>query len=775
MTSYSRKVRILALLVTLFGFAVAAFGDDPPSRAMRLRYISGQVSMQPGGVNDWVEAGINRPLTTADRIWADKDSRAELSLGTASLRIKDETSMTLSNLNDSTVQIELDQGTLNLTVRQMYAGEIYEIDTPNVAFTLTKPGAYRFEVDSERDETLVIVRKGEGEGTGDRRGVTVRSGEEVRFEHGDTLMYSTARARGLDGFDDWCRTRDSREDSSEALRYVPSDMVGYEDLDDNGSWRNYPEYGAVWIPRHVVADWAPYRYGHWAWIEPWGWTWVDDAPWGFAPFHYGRWVYVGGYWGWSPGPRTVRPVYAPALVAWVGGRNWGVGVSLGGGVSWVPLGYGEAYYPSYRVSERYVRNVNITNTRITNITYVTNNYTEINRGHHVEERYTNQRVQGAVTMVRQHEFANARPVGQSRVRISDRDAAMAPRINDAEVAPGRPSVLGANQGRRASAPPAGVVGKPVWAKQTPPERPVSFERRRGEIERNGGRPLDDAQINELRSRRGSEAGRPTQDAAGREAGRREAPRPNAAPEMRGRTEESPVAEAARPGRADRRPQVEREAAQQEGMRPPERMPRAPSGEANVVTPQTRSNGDTPNSGSRREGWGVPRPPRSAEGKPQVSEPTPQVSQPTPQASQPQQVREHPETREQNPADRWQNRRQQPDSEQRQQNRPERESRQQQNSQPAAQPQQATPQQHDRPERENRRPQQNTEPSVSRPPAPPRNEAPAARPEPQQRPQVQQHEQKQDSAKPPKQQNEHKRNEEKSEGNNWRGQGGSRGQ
>ena len=95
-------------------------------------------------------------------------------------------------------------------------------------------------------------------------------------------------------------------------------MTGAEDLDRYGHWESHPEYGPIWTPPPWCPGWAPYRYGHWAWIGPWGWTWVDDAPWGFAPFHYGRWVMVGGRWCWAPGRYVARPVYAPALVAWIG-------------------------------------------------------------------------------------------------------------------------------------------------------------------------------------------------------------------------------------------------------------------------------------------------------------------------------------------------------------------------------------------------------------------------------------------------------------------------
>jgi len=76
-----------------------------------------------------------------------------------------------------------------------------------------------------------------------------------------------------------------REEHAVARRYVSDDVIGYEDLDDYGGWRQVPEYGTVWFPHVTVVGWAPYRYGHWAMDFAVGWTWVDDAPWGFAPFH----------------------------------------------------------------------------------------------------------------------------------------------------------------------------------------------------------------------------------------------------------------------------------------------------------------------------------------------------------------------------------------------------------------------------------------------------------------------------------------------------------
>src|SRR5579864_9531827 len=392
-----RRFAFMHVLLALFvsSAALSAFAD-PPSRAVRLQYISGPVSIQPGGVNVWVEAVVNRPLTTADRVWTDKAAKAELHLGSAALRLNAETSMTLTNVTDEMVQVELDQGTLNLHIRHLFGGETYEIDTPNQAFTILKAGDYRFDVDPNADTTSIIVWRGEGESNGQGTGVKLKSGHQATFSGGTSMQHEMASAPGLDGFDDWCRVRDDRQDHAKSYQYVSADVVGADELDQYGTWRTLPEYGAVWVPA-VAPGWAPYHYGHWAWVEPWGWTWVDDEPWGFAPFHYGRWVYYGDSWGWVPGPVVARPVYAPALVAWVGGGGVSVGIAIGSAptVGWFPLGYGEPYLPPYGGSRRYFQQVNVSNTRITNITQVTNNYyvtnnnTNINRTTVVNNNTTN--------------------------------------------------------------------------------------------------------------------------------------------------------------------------------------------------------------------------------------------------------------------------------------------------------------------------------------------------------------------------------------------------
>jgi hypothetical protein len=476
--------------------------DDPPGRAADIGYLNGQVSIQPGGVDDWVAAAINRPLTTGDKVWTDKESRTELHLGSSALRLSSETSLTLSNLSDQNVQVELDQGVLNLWVRQLYDGEIYEVDTPNLAFTITRAGDYRFDVDPNGDTTLVSVRNGAGEATGDGPGVSVRSGQQVSFSNGQSMQSEVRNLPGADGFDDWCRVRDDRDTHSQSAQYVSPDVIGASDLDENGVWSQEPNYGPVWRPSHVDADWAPYHDGHWIWVEPWGWTWVDDAPWGFAPSHYGRWVYTRGYWGWTPGPRVVavRAVYAPALVAFVGGSNWGVGVSFGGGagVGWFPLGYNEPYIPPYHTSRNYFTQVNVTNIHVTNVTVINNYYN--NRTVVNNIRYVNRDQPRAFVAVSASAMSSGQSVRRVAVNVPRGDIERVSLVRAAPVAPVRNSVLGANAGRRAVAPPARAVERRVVTKTAPPPRPIPFAAKQDALAKNPGRPLDRQSAQQIRAK-----------------------------------------------------------------------------------------------------------------------------------------------------------------------------------------------------------------------------------------------------------------------------------
>jgi len=454
---------------------------DPPSRVARLNFMDGSVSFQPGGENDWVTAVLNRPLVTGDNLWADESSRAEVHIGSTALRLGSKTGITLLEVSDRAAQIRLAQGSLIVKVRHVDDEDSYEIDTPNVAFVVAQPGDYRIDVDPDGNRTEVTVWRGRGEVTGGGSSYTVVANQYATFTGTDQLNYELGQVPAEDGFDTWAVGRDQVEDQSDSANYVSREMTGYEDLDDNGDWSYVAGYGMGWRPR-VVAGWAPYRFGHWAWVGPWGWTWVEDEPWGFAPFHYGRWAFAGAGWFWVPGPSVVRPVYAPALVAWVGGGpGFNFSFSFGAGVGWFPLAPGEVFIPGYRVSRVYVNNVNITNTRV-NVTRVTNVYNTvvINRSTTVSNvTYANRNVIGGVTVVSRDTFVNARPVARSVVSVPAREIAAAPVSLRVGVEPARASVLGAGR-PVTNRPPAAVTSRPVVALRTPAPIPRSFDQRQAQ-------------------------------------------------------------------------------------------------------------------------------------------------------------------------------------------------------------------------------------------------------------------------------------------------------
>jgi uncharacterized protein DUF6600 len=498
---------VLLLAALAVPSRAAADEDDPPSRVARLSFMHGNVSFNPAGTDDWVSAVVNRPMTTGDKLWSDADARAELHFGATAVRLSGNTGFSFLNLTDQVTQLRLTEGTLNIRVRRLGEDESFEVDTPNLAFSILRPGRYSINVNEAGDTTVVQVRDGEGEATGGGSAYTVHPHEVGTFSGTDQLDADVQAFGGgdQDDFDHWCSDRDRREDHSVSSRYVSDDVVGYEDLDDNGGWRPVPEYGTVWFPHTTVVGWAPYRYGHWVWVAPWGWTWVDDAPWGFAPFHYGRWVTVGGVWGWVPCPPRpvvvgvayVRPVYAPALVAWVGGPHWGIGVGIGGGggvgvgVAWFPLGPRDVYCPSYHVSQTYVTNVNVSNTTIINRTQVTNVYNNVyvNKTVNVTNvTYQNQGVSGAVTATSHQAFTSAQPVGRNMVQVNQKEVASAQVAPIAPaVAPPKQAVLGAGASTNFK-PPAAVASRPVVAKMAPPPAPVPFAKQQQLIQANGGKP-----------------------------------------------------------------------------------------------------------------------------------------------------------------------------------------------------------------------------------------------------------------------------------------------
>ncbi len=382
---FDHTMRLFCCTTALFVGGVlsaASVFADPPARIGRIGYLQGDVSFYADRAEGWQPARLNFPVTGKNSIWTNGAGRAEVRIGATALRIERDTVLDFAVVDDNATQLFLQRGTVNVRLRSSPAGlepgetggDTFRVETNQGPVLLRADGRYRIDVSPDGAETNVMVFTGSARY--DRRGamLDVENGKSLTVRVANDAASYLFGAASESPLDRWAEARDSRWDETHQRysreRQVSPHMTGYEDLDTFGNWVEDGEYGRLWTPRVVVAGWAPYRYGSWAHVQPWGWTWIDEAPWGFAPFHYGRWVQRHTRWYWWPGVYRHRPVYAPALVGWHGHGNLNISISTGrGAIGWFPLAPREHYIPQYTGNTTYIRNIN----------NITNNVTVINR------------------------------------------------------------------------------------------------------------------------------------------------------------------------------------------------------------------------------------------------------------------------------------------------------------------------------------------------------------------------------------------------------------
>lgn len=472
---------LLALAVSWPARSQEGYGD-PPTRAGRIAGISGEVSLHEPDLDSWEAAPVNYPLIVGDALWTEPQSGAELELGGSRIALDGSTELYVAQLDDHDFAAAQPQGETYFRVRYLAPGDRYEIRTPRGVVRIDRPGRYAVATGDPDQPTNVTVLDGAASISGDNLSLRALSGQTASIAGTDVLQGSVGPAI-QDPFVSEMAARDRPHPVPVALPPVVQEMPGWEDLAAYGAWRTNPEYGVVWYPQ-VGSDWVPYREGHWSYVPPWGWTWIDDDPWGFAPFHYGRWVMIDGRWAWIPVARSVRPAYAPAyapaLVAFFqvsgGGASLGIGVgspATSGYVGWVPLAPGEAYYPTYHASPRYIQRINVTH--VTNVTRIVNNVTITTINNYVNRHAAivapasvvaaSRPVAPAARIARAQQLASARPiVGAPPVRpASGGSARGASRPHEAAVhtashAPGPPidSALFRGGPVRFHAPPHGA-------------------------------------------------------------------------------------------------------------------------------------------------------------------------------------------------------------------------------------------------------------------------------------------------------------------------------
>lgn len=428
---------LTSLLAITFSSAQAESDSEvsPPSRVGRIGLIEGNVSFFADRDEGWRAARLNYPVTSKNSVWTNGPSRAEVRFGASVVRIDGDTVLDFVKVDDQRTKLFLQRGGMNIKIRaytQTQSGshgddyrDQFRIETDHGAWVVDQSGRYRVDASPDRNETRLAVFAGTARFENGSANLNVALGKMLVVQgHASASSFTFERANETN-FDRWSESRDVKWDETHQ-RVASSDvispyMTGYEDLDTNGDWVDDAEYGRLWTPRTVVTGWVPYRYGSWSYVRPWGWTWIDDAPWGFAPFHYGRWVQIRARWYWAPGRYRHRPIYAPALVTWFGDGNTSISISAGPSIGWCPLAPREHYIPAYTSNVTYIRNIN----------YVTNNVTLI----HPPTRFINQQHGG--TAVSRHVVVGGEPVWRqpnlqigSRVQKPLRDPSLNPLTPD---------------------------------------------------------------------------------------------------------------------------------------------------------------------------------------------------------------------------------------------------------------------------------------------------------------------------------------------------------
>lgn len=463
-----------------FAFAGTAMAQspsagDPPARVGRLSYLQGTVSYHDAQADAWSPAAVNTPLTAGDALWTEPSGHDELSISGTRVRMDGDSQMDVLALDDSQTRLQLDQGRLDIKTFALETNQPYQIVTPRGIAALKDQGDYYVHAGTTADPTVMGVRSGAAEFQAPNgQTVALRGGEEAQVTgDGDSIQIRKVETAPPAMPTYWAQ-RDQQINYA-PVQYVSADVTGYEDLGAYGTWTNDPDYGQVWAPQAVAADWTPYSTGYWSYVDPYGWSWVDSAPWGYAPYHYGRWAHRDNRWFWVPPDRHEHAVYAPALVSFVGGTELGIALGLQSQrpVGWFPLGPREAYVPPYTADRRYYQRINA-NERVPeaalNDRWQRAEHHEALRADEHNEAFANRRF---ATVVPADAFARSRPVQQARLHFAADKIATAPVA--AVAAPPAPTMaLAAQAAKPGQAQPQGQAanhpgqpnqpGQPAMAK-----------------------------------------------------------------------------------------------------------------------------------------------------------------------------------------------------------------------------------------------------------------------------------------------------------------------
>jgi hypothetical protein len=263
------RLFISALFALAAAFAGSALAQDVPGRVGRIAALEGSAALYQDPDRGWEDAYVNAPITSRNSVWTDPDARAEVVVGPIALRLGDASQLDVSLLDDATLDATLESGSLAARIRHFRPGNTVRLSTQQASFLLQSEGRYRLDADPDRGESRLSVFAGTaGLETASGR-IRVSAGQSVVVWDDEGAQYAFQDVSSTQ-LDRWALERDARWVERRAPEFVSYEMTGYEDLDSYGEWGQDAVYGTLWFPTRVQEDWAPYRYGHWAFVRPWG-------------------------------------------------------------------------------------------------------------------------------------------------------------------------------------------------------------------------------------------------------------------------------------------------------------------------------------------------------------------------------------------------------------------------------------------------------------------------------------------------------------------------
>ena len=301
-----------ALAMTMAFVLAAAAGAFAEShvRIVRLSYLNGQVQTDRATGQGLERAILNTPITQGVRVVTGDDGLAEVEFENEStLRIAQNSeiqfrALSMNDFGAKTNEIEVIKGVVYLDARSK--GDIYRMKSGDSTFLVQRDTQFRLSVGP--DQTRLAVFKGDVQLMDHPQVVNVKRKETLTLDPTDPAGYKVASGTEPLPADAWNRERQAYQQTYADNTGNPGPRVGYglQDLNYYGSYFMAPGYGYAWQPygfANSMLGFDPYSMGAWIFSPGLGYSFASQYPWGWLPYHYGSWAFLGGGigWAWIPG------------------------------------------------------------------------------------------------------------------------------------------------------------------------------------------------------------------------------------------------------------------------------------------------------------------------------------------------------------------------------------------------------------------------------------------------------------------------------------------